>query len=60
MDLTCPPYRLIDIEAFEVASLKETFVEHRDQTATTASSNSVLKKARLKKTGNQALFEFTS
>lgn len=37
-------YRLIDIEAFEVASLKGNFVEHRNQAATTASSNSVLTK----------------
>ena len=33
-------YRLIDIEAFEVASLKGTFVEQRNQAATIASSNS--------------------
>jgi transcriptional regulator with XRE-family HTH domain len=37
-------YRLIDIEAFEVASLKGTFVEHRYQVASTVSSNSVLTK----------------
>ena len=32
-------YRLIDIEAFEVASLKGTFVEKRDQVAPIGSSS---------------------
>ena len=35
-------YRLIDIEAFEVASLKGTYLEHRNQCATMASCNSNL------------------
>ena len=39
-------YRLIDIEAFEVASLKGTFVEKRDQVAPMASTNSELMKAQ--------------
>jgi len=39
-------YRLIDIEAFEVASLKGSFVEQRNQVAPMASTNSELMKAQ--------------
>jgi transcriptional regulator with XRE-family HTH domain len=46
-------YRLIDIEAFEVASLKGTFVEQRDQVAPIDSTNSDLIKAYEMRTGVQ-------
>lgn len=39
-------YRLIDIEAFEVASLKGTFVEQRSQVAAMGSSGPELMKAQ--------------
>ena len=46
-------YRLIDIEAFEVASLKGTFVEKRYQAAPMASTNSELIKAHEMRTAVQ-------
>ena len=42
-------YRLIDMDTFEVASLKGSFVEQRNQVAPMASTNSELMKAPAKK-----------
>jgi hypothetical protein len=46
-------YRHVDIEAFEVASLKGTFVEKRYQAAPMASTNSELMKAQEMRTAVQ-------
>jgi hypothetical protein len=46
-------YRLIDIEAFEVASLKGTFVEQRSQVAAMGSSGPELMKIQEMRTAVQ-------
>jgi len=48
-------YRLIDIKAFEVASLKGSVVEQRNQVAPMDSTNSKLMKASEMRTGVQIL-----